>query len=50
MEMTPERWQKIEQIYHAALEHEENQREGCLYEACAGDDALRWGVESLLAH
>jgi hypothetical protein len=47
--MTPERWQKIEQLYHAALECEENQRAAYLKAACAGDGALRQEVESLLA-
>ena len=47
--MTPERWQKIEQLYHAALELEESQRTAYLREVCAGDDALRQEVESLLS-
>jgi serine/threonine protein kinase/Tol biopolymer transport system component len=48
--MKPERWQKIEQLYHAALERQENQRAAFLHEVCAGDDALRRDVESLLLH
>jgi eukaryotic-like serine/threonine-protein kinase len=47
--MTPERWQEIEQLYHAALERDESQRAAYLCEVCAGDDALRQEVESLLA-
>src|ERR1700687_4274463 len=47
--MTPERWQKIEQLYHAALEREESQRAAYLQEVCAGDSALQREVESLLA-
>jgi serine/threonine protein kinase len=47
--MTPERWQEIEQLYHAALEREENQRAAFLCEVCAGDDALQREVQSLLA-
>jgi eukaryotic-like serine/threonine-protein kinase len=47
--MTPDRWQQIEQLYHSALEREEGQRAAYLTEACAGDDALRREVESLLA-
>jgi TolB-like protein/tetratricopeptide (TPR) repeat protein len=43
------RWQQIEQLYHAALEREESQRAAYLLEVCAGDDALRREVESLLA-
>jgi TolB-like protein len=47
--MTPERWQKIEQLYHAALAREECQRAAYLQEVCPGDDTLRQEVESLLA-
>ena len=46
--MTPERWQQIEQLYHAALESDANERAAFLAEACAGDNALRREVESLL--
>jgi eukaryotic-like serine/threonine-protein kinase len=48
--MKPERWQQIEQLYHAALERGTNERSDFLTEACAGDDALRREVESLLAY
>src|SRR6516162_5219866 len=47
--MTSERWQRIEELYHSAREREGNQRAAFLKEACAGDDALRREVESLLA-
>ncbi len=47
--MPSERWQKIEQLYHAALEHTQERRAAYLQEACAGDGALRCEVESLLA-
>jgi eukaryotic-like serine/threonine-protein kinase len=47
--MTPERWNKIEQLYHATLERDESQRATYLLEVCAGDDELRQEVESLLA-
>ena len=47
--MTPERWQRIKQIYHSALELEPGQREAFLKEACAGDEALFKEVMSLLA-
>jgi hypothetical protein len=43
------RWQQIEQVYHAALDREASQRPAYLHEVCAGDDALRREVESLLA-
>ena len=48
--MEPERWQKVEQLYHAALEREENERDAFLREVCAGDEGLRHEVESLLAY
>jgi eukaryotic-like serine/threonine-protein kinase len=47
--MTSDRWKRIEQLYHSALEREGNQRAAFLRDACAGDDALRQEVESLLA-
>jgi hypothetical protein len=47
--MTPERWQKIEQLCNAALEREASQRGAFLAQACQGDDELRREVESLLA-
>jgi eukaryotic-like serine/threonine-protein kinase len=47
--MTPERWQKIEQLYHDALERDASLRAAYLHEVCAGDDSLRLEVESLLA-
>src|SRR6266513_4841222 len=47
--MTPDRWKKIEEVYHSTREREESQRAAFLNEACAGDDALRREVESLLA-
>ena len=46
--MTPERWQQIEKIYHSALKLEESRRVAFLESACAGDEALRQEVESLL--
>ena len=44
-----DRWQRIEELYHSAREREGSQRAAFLKEACAGDDALRREVESLLA-
>ncbi|HLW80138.1 MAG TPA: serine/threonine-protein kinase, partial [Terriglobia bacterium] len=46
--MEPERWRRIEELYHAALEREEGERAAFLAEACTGDEALRGEVESLL--
>src|SRR5882724_7062722 len=48
--MAPERWRQIEELYHSALGVAEDQRATFLQKACAGDDALRGEVESLLAH
>src|SRR5580692_11760865 len=47
--MDPERWQKIEAVYHAALELEPANRAGYLAQACAADRELQSEVESLLA-
>src|SRR5262245_31448627 len=46
--MTPERWQHIEWLYHAALERDTDGQAAFRAEACAGDDAMRGEVESLL--
>ena len=48
--MTPERWQEIERLYHAARERDADERPAFLAAACGGDDALRGEVETLLAH
>jgi tetratricopeptide (TPR) repeat protein len=47
--MTPERWRRVEEIYHAALARDSRDRALFLGDACEGDDALRRDVESLLA-
>lgn len=46
--MTPERWQRIERIYHEALEREPFEREGYIAEACRDDQDLRSEIESLV--
>jgi hypothetical protein len=46
----PELWRKVEDLCQSALELEESQRAEFLARACAGDEALRHKVESLLAH
>src|SRR5712671_6691010 len=48
--MKPERWGRIESIFHKVLEAEESRRAAVLEESCAGDEDLRREVESLLAH
>ncbi len=47
--MTPQRWQQIEQLYHAALDRAAEERAAFLAAACQGDDILRREIESLLA-
>jgi eukaryotic-like serine/threonine-protein kinase len=46
--MTPERWNAIERLYHAAAERAPDDRAQFLTEACGGDDALREQVTALL--
>jgi eukaryotic-like serine/threonine-protein kinase len=48
MPMTPERWQQIEKLFHAALELKAPERAAFLEEACGNDKSLRREVESLL--
>jgi serine/threonine protein kinase/Flp pilus assembly protein TadD len=47
--MKPERWQQLDQLFHAALERGSGERVAFLAEACAGDDSMRKQVEALLA-
>ena len=47
--MTSERWRKIEELYHAALQLPSRDRDGFLRDAAA-DEELRREVESLLAY
>src|SRR5215467_7561880 len=46
--MDPQRWAKIESLYHAVLNKEASERSGYLARACAGDSGLRHEVETLL--
>ena len=46
--MDAERWQRINTLFHAALERDPGDREAFIDEACAGDAALRTEVLSLL--
>ena len=48
--MTPERWQQVERLYHAARDEAPEARAAFLAEACGGDAALRRDVESLLGY
>ena len=47
--MSPDRWEHIQELYHAALELEPTQRSAFLEEACGDDEAVCREVEALLA-
>jgi WD40 repeat protein len=47
--MTPERWRRAKELYMEVLERAPAERSAFLERECAGDDALRAEVESLLA-
>ncbi len=47
--LTPERWQHVARIYDLALDQDAGTRDAFLSAACAGDEALRCEVESLLS-
>ena len=47
--MTPERWQQITGIFHAALLRDSDQRQSFLVDECGADEALRTEVEAMLA-
>ncbi len=47
--MDSERWRRLEQLYHAALEQEPGRRDDFLAGACRGNPDLRREVDSLLA-
>jgi hypothetical protein len=49
MEELPGRWDRIKRIFESAMDLAPTHRDQFLSEACAGDDALRREVESLLA-
>lgn len=48
--MTPERWQKLDELFHAALEREPGARALFIAEACCEDAELRRELESMLTH
>ncbi len=47
--MTPERWQRLQEVFHGAAELDPLLQPAYLEAACEGDDALRREVEALLA-
>jgi serine/threonine protein kinase len=50
MEHDRDRWQRVDQLFHAALARQPSERNIFLENACGGDETLRREVESLLAH
>src|SRR3989442_7264874 len=46
--MTPERWERVQELYHSARAHAESDRARFLANACAGDEAVRREVQGLL--
>ena len=47
--MKPERWARLGELFHAALDRQPGERAEFLREACGGDESLRREVEALLA-
>ncbi len=47
--MTPERYQRIKEVFHSALERTADERTAFLADACGGDTALLTKVEALIA-
>ncbi len=47
--MTPERWQKVKEIFQAALNRAPTERAAFISEASGGDDLIRKEVESLMS-
>ena len=48
--VTDERWRRIEEICHGALERYAEERDAFVRAACGGDESLRLEVESLLVN
>ena len=46
--MKPDRWYKIEQVFHAALQRKPEDRANFLNQSCAGDTPLYDEVKALL--
>ena len=47
--MTPERYRELEDLYHRALDKPAAARQAFVEAVCAGDEALRPELESLLS-
>jgi serine/threonine protein kinase len=48
--MKPERWQKLDELFHLALEREGEARVSFVAQATAGDENLRRELDSMLLH
>ena len=48
--MHPDRWKRLEEIYHSARTRDLAERSAYIAEACGDDEELRFEVESLLLH
>lgn len=48
--MTPERWHRIDELYHLALTQDADHRAAFVRQACSGDAEVEREVESLLAY
>src|SRR4051812_41971274 len=46
--MDPERWRRVEELYHSALERDPGERHSFLFAACGADEDLLHEVETLL--
>ena len=47
--MNPEQWQKIHELFEAALDRPVDERAAFLAHACAGDEETQRRVEAMLA-
>lgn len=48
--MNPERWQKLDELFHSALERDPVEREAFITEVCEGDEDLTKELYSMIAH
>ncbi len=48
--MDPERWKRLDELFHAALEREPEGRAGFILKVCGDDEELRRELESMLDH
>jgi eukaryotic-like serine/threonine-protein kinase len=48
--MEPDRWRRVEEVYHSVIELSEAERPSVLENLCSGDQGLLREVESLLKH